>query len=62
MKCLQDISAANVSALDGYGSSTVSITLLPLQEGLQKLQAVELISQADDRVLDVVSVECFVNR
>lgn len=56
------MSAAIVSRLDGYGSSTVSVTLLPLQEGLQKLQAIELISQADDRVLDIVSVECFVNR
>ncbi|CAL8469310.1 g8851 [Coccomyxa elongata] len=59
---VEDMSAAFVSRLDGYGSRTVSITLLPLQEGLQKLQAVELISQADDRVLDTVSVECFVNR
>ncbi len=56
------MSAAFVSRLDGYGSRTVSITVLPLQEGLQKLQTIELISQADDRVLDTVSVECFVNR
>ncbi|BDA44945.1 Trafficking protein particle complex subunit 13 [Coccomyxa sp. Obi] len=59
---VEDMSAAFVSRLDGYGSSTVSITLLPLQEGLQKVQAIELVSQADDRVLDMVSVECFVNR
>lgn len=59
---VQDMSAAFVSRLDGYGSSTVSITLLPLQEGLQKIHAIELVSQADDRVLDMVSVECFVHR
>ena len=59
---LQDLSSTVVSRLDAYGSSSVVCTLLPMKEGLQKLQAVELISQQDGRILDVMDIDCFVNR
>jgi hypothetical protein len=36
--------------------------LLPMKEGLQRLQGIELISQQDGTILDVADVECFVYR
>ncbi|EIE21700.1 DUF974-domain-containing protein [Coccomyxa subellipsoidea C-169] len=59
---VEDLSSTVVSRLDAYGSSSVVCTLLPMKEGLQKLQAVELISQQDGRILDVMDIDCFVNR
>ncbi len=43
-------------------SSRVVCTMLPIQEGLQKLPAIELTNQQDGRVLDTVDVECFVKQ
>jgi len=58
----QDISCTVISRLESFGSSRVVCTMLPIQEGLQKLPAIELTNQQDGRVLDTVDVECFVKQ
>ncbi len=58
----QGTSSIQIDDLGASGSATFALTLLPQQEGLQKLPGLELVALSDGRVLDVLDAMCFVHR